>query len=119
MLAEVAGLAGFDYVVIDMQHGLSDYGDVVGMLQALARTPAVPLVRVPWNEPGIIGRVLDAGALGVIIPLVNSADEARCRRCRLPLPTRWFAEFRPARCTNPSRSDLPRECQQPSSPASR
>ena len=86
MLAEVAGLAGFDYVVIDMQHGLSDYGDVVGMLQALARTPAVPLVRVPWNEPGIIGRVLDAGALGVIIPLVNSADEARSAvaACRYP-----------------------------------
>ena len=77
MLAEAAGLAGFDYVVVDMQHGLTDSADVLAMLQALARTPAVPIVRVPWNDPGIIGRVLDAGALGVVVPLVNSAAEAQ------------------------------------------
>jgi 4-hydroxy-2-oxoheptanedioate aldolase len=77
LLAEAAALAGYDYVVVDMQHGLSDYSDVAVMVQAIARTPTVPVVRVPWNEPGIIGRVLDAGALGVIIPLVNSVDEAR------------------------------------------
>jgi 4-hydroxy-2-oxoheptanedioate aldolase len=77
LLAEAAGLAGYDYVVIDMQHGLSDYGEVVPMLQAICRTPTVPLVRVPWNEAGIIGRVLDAGALGVIIPMINSVDDAR------------------------------------------
>ncbi|MET0663883.1 MAG: aldolase/citrate lyase family protein [Ilumatobacteraceae bacterium] len=77
LLAEVAGQAGFDYVVIDMQHGLNDYGDVVGMVQAMAGTATVPLVRVPWNDQGTIGRVLDAGALGVIIPMVNTVDEAR------------------------------------------
>ena len=77
LLAEVAGQAGFDYVVVDMQHGLNDYADVVAMLQAMAGSATVPLVRVPWNEQGIIGRVLDAGALGVIIPMVNTADEAR------------------------------------------
>ncbi len=77
LLAEAAALAGYDYVVVDMQHGLSDYSDVAVMVQAMARTPTVPVVRVPWNEPGIIGRVLDAGALGVIIPLVNSVEEAR------------------------------------------
>jgi 4-hydroxy-2-oxoheptanedioate aldolase len=77
LLAEAAGLAGFDYVVVDMQHGLTDSADVGAMLHALARTPVVPIVRVPWNDPGIIGRVLDAGALGVVVPLVNSAAEAR------------------------------------------
>jgi 4-hydroxy-2-oxoheptanedioate aldolase len=77
LLAEAAGLAGYDYVVIDMQHGLSDYGEVVPMLQAICRTSTVPLVRVPWNEAGVIGRVLDAGALGVIIPMINSVDDAR------------------------------------------
>ena len=46
-------------------------------LHAMAGGSAVPVVRVPWNEPGIIGRVLDAGALGVIIPMVNTPDEAR------------------------------------------
>ena len=79
-------MAGFDYVVVDMQHGLADIGDATAMLQAMARTPTVPVVRVPWNEPGIIGRVLDAGALGVIIPLVNSPEEARraVEACRYP-----------------------------------
>ena len=86
LLAEVAGMAGFDYVVVDMQHGLNDYSDVVAMLQAVSGSATVPLVRVPWNEQGIIGRVLDAGALGVIIPMVNTADEARraVTACRYP-----------------------------------
>ena len=77
LIAEAAALAGYDYVCIDMQHGLSDLDMTMGMLQAVARTPVVPVVRVPWNEQGIIGRVLDAGALGVIIPMVNSPEEAR------------------------------------------
>jgi 4-hydroxy-2-oxoheptanedioate aldolase len=92
-LADVAANSGYDYVCIDMQHGLSDYDVVVAMLQATARTPTVPIVRVPWNEQGIIGRVLDAGALGVIIPMVNSPEEARraVDACRYaPAGTRSF-----------------------------
>ena len=77
LLAESAGNAGYDYVCIDMQHGLADYDQALVLLHVLARTPTVPLVRVPWNEQGIIGRVLDAGAMGVIIPMVNSVEEAR------------------------------------------
>ncbi len=64
------------YMVVDLQHGLIDYSDVRHMLQAMQRSAATPLVRVPWNEPGIVGKVLDAGAMGVIIPMVNSAEEA-------------------------------------------
>jgi 4-hydroxy-2-oxoheptanedioate aldolase len=77
LVAEAAALAGYDYVCIDMQHGLQSYEHTVTMLYAMARTDTTPLVRVPWNEPGIIGRVLDAGAGGVIIPMVNTADDAR------------------------------------------
>ncbi len=77
ILSEVAGAAGYDYVCIDMQHGLASYTDTAAMLQALGRSAATPLVRVAWNDPGVIGRVLDAGALGVIIPMVNNADDAR------------------------------------------
>lgn len=77
LVAEAAALAGFDYVCIDMQHGLGTFENTVTMLYAMARTPTTPIVRVPWNEPGIIGRVLDAGAYGVIIPMVNTAAEAR------------------------------------------
>src|SRR3989440_664210 len=73
--AEVMAHAGFDWVCIDMQHGIIDYQAAVTMLQAISTTDAVPIVRVPWNEPGIIMKALDAGAYGVIIPMVNSRAE--------------------------------------------
>ncbi|MFQ5381618.1 MAG: HpcH/HpaI aldolase/citrate lyase family protein [Dehalococcoidia bacterium] len=74
--AEVMARQGFDYVCIDMQHGIADYQVAVTMLQAISQTDSMPFVRVPWNEPGIIGRMLDAGAMGVVIPMVNSVEEA-------------------------------------------
>ena len=77
LLAEIAALAGYDYVCIDLQHGLMDLDTASHMLSATVRTETVPMARVPWNEPGIIGRVLDAGALAVVIPMVNTADAAR------------------------------------------
>lgn len=82
--AESIAHIGFDWVCIDMQHGVIDYADAVGMLRAVAPTEAVPFVRVPWNEPGIVGKVLDAGAFGIIVPMVNSvADaEAAVAACR-------------------------------------
>lgn len=73
--AEVVGNVGFDYACIDMQHGLIDYSDMVPMLQGLSMSKVTATVRVPWNEPGIIGKVLDAGAMAVIVPMVNTADE--------------------------------------------
>jgi len=76
VVAEVAARVGFDYVCIDMQHGLIDYSDVVPMLQALSLGDATATVRVPWNEPGIIGKVLDAGAMAVIVPMVNTPEQA-------------------------------------------
>ena len=84
MSCEVMSRAGFDYVCIDMQHGLADYSDALAMLAAIDLGTATPVVRVPWNEQGIIGRVLDAGALGVIVPMVNSRGEAEAavRSCR-------------------------------------
>lgn len=76
LAAEVAALAGYDYVCVDAQHGLVDEHTVIEMVQAVSRTEAVPLVRVAFNEPWLIGRALDAGAFGVIVPMVNSAAEA-------------------------------------------
>lgn len=73
--AEVAGNVGFDYACIDMQHGLIGYSDMVPMLQGLSMSNVTATVRVPWNEPGIIGKVLDAGAMAVIVPMVNTAEE--------------------------------------------
>ena len=73
---ELLGQLGYDYVCFDLQHGLIDYTDLVPGLQALNQSTSTPLARVPWNEPGIIGKVLDAGTMGVIIPMVNSPEEA-------------------------------------------
>ena len=74
--AEIAALSGFDYVCIDMQHGFSDRNDLIPMLQAIQPHTHQALVRVPSNEPSVISWALDAGATGVIVPLVNSAEEA-------------------------------------------
>jgi 4-hydroxy-2-oxoheptanedioate aldolase len=76
MSAEIMAHSGFDWVCVDMQHGLIDYAQMVQMLHGISSTDTVPLVRVPWNEPGIIGKSLDAGAWGVIVPMVNTAAEA-------------------------------------------
>ncbi len=82
--AEATARIGFDYVCIDAQHGAIDYSNVVGMVQAILLGESLPIVRVPWNEPGIIGKMLDAGAHGVIVPMVNSVSEAEAavRACR-------------------------------------
>lgn len=74
--AEVMGHAGFDSITIDLQHGIVDYQTAVTMLQALSSTPVTPICRVPWLEPGIVMKVLDAGAYGVICPMVNTAEDA-------------------------------------------
>src|SRR5215471_1075285 len=74
--AELMAHIGWDSLCIDLQHGAIDYQVAVTMLQAISTTETVPLVRVPWNDPAIIGKLLDAGAYGVICPMVNSRAEA-------------------------------------------
>src|SRR5262249_21530568 len=74
--AEVMAQCGWDSVTVDIQHGVQDYQSMVQCFQAMDKHPITPLVRVPWNEPGIIGKVLDGGAWGVICPMVNNAAEA-------------------------------------------
>lgn len=73
--AEVMAHQGWDSLTIDMQHGLIDYSAAVGMLQAISTTDTIPFARVPWNEPGIIMKMLDAGCYGIICPMVNTRAE--------------------------------------------
>ena len=84
--AEVMARQGFDALCVDMQHGLTDFGDLWPMLQAISQTDTMPVVRVPWNDPAIIMRALDAGAYGIIVPLINTAEEAAAAvaACRYP-----------------------------------
>lgn len=85
-VAEALAHAGFDCLTIDLQHGAIDYGQAFHMLQAISTSPATPLARVPWNEPALMMKLLDAGAYGLICPMVNSRREAEAfvAACRYP-----------------------------------
>ena len=74
--AEIMAAQGYDSITIDIQHGALDYSSVLPMLQAMRASAVVPMARVPWREPGVIMKALDAGALGIICPMINSAAEA-------------------------------------------
>jgi 4-hydroxy-2-oxoheptanedioate aldolase len=95
--AEIMAAQGFDSVGLDLQHGAYDYDSALPMLQAVRASGVVPLVRVPWNEPGIIGKALDAGAYGIICPMVNTAEEAAAFVSRLRYPPLGQRSFGPTR----------------------
>ena len=82
--AEIVSKQPYDAITIDMQHGINDYTSAVPMLQAMSASDATPMVRVPWLEPGIIMKSLDAGALGIICPMINTPADAQrfVRYCR-------------------------------------
>ncbi len=77
LAAELVALAGYHAVLIDLEHGPGDLLNAVQLMQAVSATEATPVVRVPANDPVWIKRALDIGALGIMVPEVGSADEAR------------------------------------------
>ena len=107
--AELLGSVGFDFVCVDQQHGLIGDDALLPMLQALRAAGTPSLVRVTANEPAAIGRALDRGADGVVIPLVDAPEEAdaavaachhppRGSRSYGPTRTTWFGERPPPLC---------------------
>jgi 4-hydroxy-2-oxoheptanedioate aldolase len=107
--AEVMAWQGWDTLTIDLQHGLIDSAALVPMLQAIQATPTMPIVRVPWLEPGIVMKVLDAGAQALICPMVNTREDAQ----RLVAFTRYAPQgtrsFGPVRAGLVHGSDYARE----------
>lgn len=95
--AELMAHAGFDWICVDLQHGLIDYSDLVRMLPAISTSDATPLVRVSGNNPSEIMKVLDAGAMGVVVPLVNSRTEAAAAVHACMYPPRGGRSFGPIR----------------------
>ena len=75
--AEAMGCLGFDWLVVDMEHVPIDYKDAYHILQAIAGTKSVPVVRLAWNDPVLVKRALDIGAQTLMFPFVQNADEAR------------------------------------------
>ena len=73
--AEAFGKMGWDSITIDMQHGQNDYQTSISMLQGLASSNSLPMARVPWNEPGIIMKMLDLGVMGIICPMINTKED--------------------------------------------
>jgi 4-hydroxy-2-oxoheptanedioate aldolase len=86
--AEVVAGAGFDWILIDTEHSPVEIENVLGQLQAIAPYPTTPVVRVPWNDMVTIKRILDIGAQSLLIPQVNSAEEARAAVSHARFPTR-------------------------------
>jgi 4-hydroxy-2-oxoheptanedioate aldolase len=95
--AEMMANAGFDWLCIDLQHGLVDYGDLRHMLPAISTTDTTPIVRVAGNDPKDIMKVLDAGAMGVIVPLVNNRAEAAAAVNACMYPPQGGRSFGPIR----------------------
>ena len=84
--AEIMARAGFDWLLIDMEHGPTDILTLISLLQAMNGTAVTPLVRAPWNDFVVIKRILDAGVCGLLVPYVNTGEEAQAavRSCRYP-----------------------------------
>lgn len=95
--AETAVTPVVDFACIDQQHGLIDYANFLPMLRAVEGRGAAPITRVPANEPSYIGKVLDAGALGVVVPLVNNAKEAAAAVAGCRYPPQGIRSYGPIR----------------------
>lgn len=86
VIAELAGLAGFDWILIDSEHAPQTPVTVQAQIQAAGCTPATPIVRIPRTDPDLIKLYLDMGALGIVVPFVNTPEEAKlgADACRYP-----------------------------------
>ena len=95
--AEVMSHQGWDSLTIDMQHGAIDNSNALGIFQAISTTDVVPMARLNWNEPGQIMKVLDAGAYGIICPMVSNRDQAEKFVQACMYPPKGYRSFGPTR----------------------
>jgi len=97
--AENMAQAGWDALTVDLQHGHVDYQTAVTMFQAISTTATIPLARVPWLDPGIIMKLLDAGSFGIICPMVNTRKECEALVAACRYPPLGYRSFGPVRAT--------------------
>ena len=95
--AETMAHQGWDSLTIDMQHGAIDNSNALGIFQAISTTDVVPMARLNWNEPGQIMKVLDAGAYGIICPMVSNRDQAEKFVQACMYPPKGYRSFGPTR----------------------
>jgi 4-hydroxy-2-oxoheptanedioate aldolase len=106
--AETMAHQGWDSLTIDLQHGVVDYQAAVNMLTAISTTNTVPVVRVPWLDPGILMKVLDAGAYAVICPMVNTREDAEKLVAATHYQPRGTRSFGPVRALLYGGEDYPK-----------
>ena len=95
--AELLANQGWDSLTLDMQHGLIDYSNSISILQAISTTNTTPMARVNWNEPGQIMKILDAGAYGIICPMVSNRKETENFVQACLYPPRGYRSYGPIR----------------------
>ena len=95
--AEVMAHQGWDSLTIDMQHGAVSQSDILQIFQAISTTEVVPMARLNWNEPGQIMKILDAGAYGIICPMVSNRKEAEAFVQACLYPPKGYRSFGPIR----------------------
>jgi 4-hydroxy-2-oxoheptanedioate aldolase len=95
--AELMANQNWDSLTLDMQHGVIDYSHAISMLQAISTTNVVPMARVNWNEPGQIMKILDAGAYGIICPMVSNRKEAENFVQACMYPPKGYRSYGPIR----------------------
>lgn len=95
--AEIMAAQGYDSLTIDMQHGALDYSSVLPMFQAMRASGVVAMARVPWLDAGYIMKALDAGALGIICPMINTRAEAEAFVSYMRYPPLGNRSFGPTR----------------------
>lgn len=105
-VAEILAGAGYDLICVDWQHGLHHFESIVSVVHAIAGAGAVPIVRVPANDEWLIQKALDAGAFGVIVPMVSSAEEAARASASCRFPPRGIRSYGPIRAA-PAITDDP------------
>lgn len=95
--AEIMSNQPWDSLTIDMQHGLIDYSNAVPMLQSISTTDVTPMVRVNWNDPGQIMKILDAGSYGVICPMISNKQDAEKFVQACMYPPKGYRSYGPMR----------------------
>jgi len=103
--AEIMAAQGYDSLTIDQQHGFLGYEAATGMLQAMRASGVTPMARVPWLDPADIMKALDAGAYGIICPMVNSREEAARFVSYMRYPPHGVRSFGPTRVTYSAGAD--------------
>ena len=105
--AETMSHQGWDSLTVDQQHGMVDFQSAVPMLQAISTTEPVPITRVPWLEPGIIMKSLDAGAYGIICPMINTREDAEALVGACRYAPQGHRSFGPVRALMYAGADYP------------